>query len=168
VSASSDVGDIRSRFRYTTTVPDASTIALVQAAATWFMTGVIWFVQIVHYPLMGRVPVEGWITYERLHTRLTTWVVGPAMLIEAATALLLLWLVTTGAENAPAAAPAWIATGLLAVAWASTFAVQVPLHARLSSGFDARLHRRLVLTNWIRTVAWSGRAVVILVSLRAS
>ena len=31
---------------------------------------------------------------------------------------------------------------------------------RLSQGFDGRAHRRLVNTNWLRTVLWSGRAVV--------
>ena len=51
---------------------------------------------------------------------------------------------------------------LLAVVWISTFAVQVPLHRRLAEGYDAARHRRLVLSNWIRTLAWTARAVLVL------
>jgi hypothetical protein len=56
---------------------------------------------------------------------------------------------------------------LLAVNWLSTFLVQVPLHARLGTGFDAAAHRRLVLSNSLRTLAWTGRGVLALVMLRA-
>ena len=60
---------------------------LLNVAATLMMTGVIWFVQVVHYPLMEQVGASGFVTYEKLHTRWTTYVVAPPMLVEAATAL---------------------------------------------------------------------------------
>ena len=47
---------------------------------------------------------------------------------------------------------------LLATIWISTAAVQVPLHRRLAAGFDHRLARRLVRTNWTRTLAWTARS----------
>jgi hypothetical protein len=56
---------------------------------------------------------------------------------------------------------------LLAVIWLSTFFAQVPLHARLAKGFDAVTHRRLVLSNWLRTAAWTGRGILALVMLSA-
>ena len=65
---------------------------LSHAAATWYMTGVIWFVQVVHYPLFAAVGSQAFSTYEQRHTSLTTWVVAPPMLVEAATAVLLFWL----------------------------------------------------------------------------
>jgi hypothetical protein len=53
-------------------------VLLLQAAATLFMTGVIWFVQVVHYPLMARVGAAGFPDYEAAHARLTGYVVvGP-------------------------------------------------------------------------------------------
>jgi len=70
----------------------ATLIPLVHAGATWFMTGLIWFVQIVHYPLMGAVQADAFPAYEVAHQRRTTWVVGPVMLIEASCAVLLFWL----------------------------------------------------------------------------
>ena len=66
-------------------------IFLTHVAATMFMTGVIWFVQIVHYPLFSGVGKAEFSAYEQRHTALTTWVVAPPMLIEALTALMLLW-----------------------------------------------------------------------------
>lgn len=36
---------------------------LCQIAATLAMTGLIWFVQVVHNPLFARVGGEGWVAY---------------------------------------------------------------------------------------------------------
>jgi hypothetical protein len=60
--------------------------------------------------------------------------------------------------------PRWIAiAGLVAVGmiWASTIFLQVPCHNRLLSGFDLDTYRRLVNTNWIRTLLWSLRGAVL-------
>lgn len=54
------------------------------------MVGVIWFVQVVHYPLFVRVGPSGFSTYSGAHSRLTGYVVGPPMLVEMATAIPLL------------------------------------------------------------------------------
>jgi hypothetical protein len=131
---------------------------LIHAAATWFMTGLIWFVQVVHYPLYAKAGREGFAAYESSHSALTTLVVAPVMLIEALTGLGLLF-------QKPPEAPAWALLAgalLLAVIWGSTAFLQIPEHGILSLGFDATSHRRLVSTNWIRTAAWSARGVLVL------
>lgn len=139
------------------------TTLLVHAGATWFMVGLIWFVQIVHYPLMGTVPAESFAGFEEVHRRRTTWVVCPVMLVEGACAVLLLWLPR---EASGTAKWLWVGLGLLATIWASTFAIQVPLHRRLASGFERETWRRLVTTNWLRTLAWTARGVIALGLLR--
>jgi uncharacterized membrane protein len=126
-------------------------------ASAWFMTGLIWLVQVVHYPLFAQVGREGFAGYESAHARLITPIVAPVMLAELASALVLLAL-------RPRAMPAWAAwTGaaLVIAIWASTFLMQVPAHGALSRGFDTETHARLVSGNWIRTVAWSLRAVLL-------
>jgi hypothetical protein len=53
----------------------------------------------------------------------------------------------------------------------STVVLQVPEHSALSTEHDARRIRRLVLTNWVRTIGWSTRgalAVVMLVTAASS
>ncbi|NRA57346.1 MAG: hypothetical protein HRU13_04425 [Phycisphaerales bacterium] len=116
------------------------------------MVGLIWFVQVVHYPLFARVGGDGWPAYSTSHQARTTMVVGPVMLAEFATAAALLVLV-----------PGVLSIGgavLLGLVWASTFFVQVPLHGKLERGHDATLVRRLVMTNWLRTFLWTARGVL--------
>ncbi len=129
------------------------TLVLAQVASTWAMVGLIWFVQMVHYPLMDRV-VYRFEDYEKAHMSRTSWVVMPLMLTELGSNLLLFW--QSGDSNR-----SLIGVGLLllAIIWLSTFFLQVPQHNRLSRGFDTSAHRRLVSSNWIRTVAWSARGV---------
>lgn len=122
------------------------------------MTGVIWFVQVVHYPLFGKVGAQGFAAYSEAHSRLTGYVVGPPMLAELATAMALLASRPEGiSEFLP-----WMGAALLAVVWSSTALLQVPRHRALGSGFDVSAHRALVATNWLRTTAWSVRGLLAL------
>jgi hypothetical protein len=50
---------------------------------------------------------------------------------------------------------------LLGLIWASTAFVQVPLHDALEQTPDAAHIRGLVASNWVRTVAWTARAILI-------
>lgn len=136
-------------------------IAAVHAGATLFMAGLIWFVQVVHYPLFARVGPDAFQRYERGHQALTTRVVGPAMLVELVTALWLLFL----PELAGVRALASIGLALLVVNWLSTAILQVPCHRRLEGGFDERAAARLTATNWLRTLCWSARGVIALLLL---
>lgn len=131
----------------------ARTVLLLHFAATTLMLGVIWFVQVVHYPLFGRVGAEGFTAYEAAHQRLTTWIVAPPMLLELGTGLLLLWRPPLQIERVWF----WVGMALIVVIWLSTALLQVPRHELLSHGFDPAAHRALVTSNWIRTVAWTAR-----------
>jgi len=151
----------------TPTVPTTDwslAILVTNLVVTAFMAGLIWFVQVVHYPLMARVGRDGFVAYETAHTRLTTLVVAPAMLVEAITAGLLLFWAPAGV----AAWMTWTGAALVLLLWISTAAVQVPLHGRLSNGFDAAAHQRLVRSNWIRTAAWSARTAIMAWALFAA
>ncbi len=132
-------------------------LLLVHAGATVAMAGLVWFVQLVHYPLFAHVGRDGFARYEAEHTRRTTWLVAPLMLTEAATALVLLV-----ADPSPLTVAGAV---LLGVVWLSTALVQVPLHGRLQRGFDVDAHRRLVRSNAVRTAAWTGRAAIALALL---
>jgi uncharacterized membrane protein len=136
-------------------------VLLAQVASTLFMTGLIWFVQVVHYPLLAQVGRQGFADYEAAHVRLTTWVVAPAMLTEALTSVLLVWRTP---ERLSASA-CWVGLGLVVVIWSSTLLLQVPRHNALAAGFDAEAHHSLVLSNWIRTAAWTARGFLVLVFL---
>ncbi len=131
-------------------------LVLLHAIVTIAMAGLIWFVQIVHYPLFMAVGESGFTSYADRHARLTTLVVAPLMLTEAATSTWLLLVPPAGVHRSLVVAGAV----LLLVVWASTAFLQVPCHHRLSQAFDPRVVQRLVATNWIRTLAWTARAGV--------
>lgn len=132
-----------------------SALLAVHAAATWALVGLIWTVQVVHYPLFALVGGEQFRRYHARHTRLITWIVAPLMAVELVTASL---LVIDGAR-----AP-WllVSLGPLLFNWLATWRVQIPLHHRLAAGFDADAHRGLVASNWWRTGAWSLRGGCVL------
>lgn len=141
------------------TTINSSWIFLANLASTLFMTGVIWFVQVVHYPLFDHVGPDGFARYHAEHSRLTTYVVILPMTVELLTSI---WLVA----NRPAQFPAWLVWAGLAAAlgtWLSTAFVQVPLHEKLAGGFDPSHYASLVRTNGYRAWIWTAHAVIVLV-----
>lgn len=140
------------------TDPIIRLVFLVHLGSTFYMLGLIWFVQVVHYPLFVSVGSPEFPAYEQRHRAMTTWVVAPPMLIEGATAVLLIWLRPTSVGDWSV----WFGLALLGVCWLSTAFIQVPCHISMSQVFDSVIHRRLVTTNWLRTAAWSLRGGLIL------
>jgi len=135
-----------------------SLILSLHCASTLALLGLIWFVQVVHYPLFSLVGREHFVEYERLHQMRTTWVVAPLMSIEALTASLILVSNLTSPERTLA----WFGWILLLLIWLSTAFLQVPLHRRLAAGYDSQTATRLVRSNWVRTIAWTVRGVIAL------
>ena len=131
-----------------------SALVVAHAAATLAMAGLIWFVQVVHYPLFRMASRPSFSEFARQHQRRTGWVVMPLMSVEAVTAVLLL-LRAAGSWT-------WTGAAILALIWLSTALLQVPQHRRLAQGFEAQAARRLVATNWLRTAAWTARAGIAL------
>ncbi len=133
-------------------------ILLIQIVSTLIMTGIIWFVQIVHYPLFLTIPDAQFTKYEYKHTLRTAWVVAPVMLIELGTSLFPLVYPSFYLLNIDY----FLALILLLTIWISTFFLQMPLHQKLVNGYHQNTIVKLVRTNWIRTIAWSGRAILLL------
>ena len=75
------------------TSPAGAVVDLViQTAAAWFMTGLIWTMQILNYPLLALVDPGDVPQYEQAHNRRFIWLVGPGVAVTAVTtAILLSW-----------------------------------------------------------------------------
>jgi hypothetical protein len=131
-------------------------LLVVHLVASAIMTGLIWFVQVVHYPLFATVGEGQSVPYAVEHQRRTSWVVALPMAAEGVTALLVFFLAPEGISRW------WGAIGLalLAIVLGSTVLLQVPRHARLAERYEERTVVSLVRTNWIRTVGWSARTVL--------
>lgn len=133
-------------------------VLIVQLAATLFMTGVIWIIQVVHYPLFARVGAPDLTAYANAHVSRITLVVLPPMVIELGAALLFLFVRPISVS----VRMAWVGLALVVIIWLSTIFLQMPQHAVLVNGPDATAHSLLVSSNWLRTAAWSIRSVLLL------
>jgi len=133
-------------------------VVLAHLVSTLVLVGIIWTVQLVHYPLMALVPPDRFVAYESAHApRMAAVVMLPWSVQGVTTA----WLLVAPPVGVPF-------TLVLAAAVAAsvpvlvTIAASVPAHTRLASGFDAGVHRRLVTTNWLRTAAWTMHGAIAL------
>ncbi len=140
-------------------------VLIIQAAFTWALVGLIWFVQLVHYPLYSKIK-SGFIEYERSHIRRTGCFVGPMMLIEGLSAFFLVSYATTDLITRLAT----INVVLLILIWLVTFFFQVYAHQKLSIRFSSKVLHGLVASNWLRTLLWSIKgllmALILYYSLR--
>lgn len=119
--------------------------------SVFFLTGLIWIVQIVHYPAFHFISASEFKAFHNFHSRKITWVVAPIMLLELGTAAAL-WF-----QNRQ---DAFMIGNLLSVilVWIFTGFVSVPIHNRLGLGREVSQMNRLVRTNWLRTACWSLRS----------
>ncbi|HEX8877623.1 MAG TPA: hypothetical protein VF777_12810 [Phycisphaerales bacterium] len=139
-------------------------LILLHFAASAYLAGLIWVIQIVHYPMLEELDPQRAAAVCARHSRVITPIVAPAMLIELGAAVLMLPPLGVVEASQRLGPWLWVSAGLVVVIWVSTFAVQVPLHARLQrqapGEVDTYVVRQLVRTNWVRTVCWSVRAVL--------
>jgi hypothetical protein len=124
----------------------------VNILLTAYLTGLIWTIQVVHYPLFAKVGKEVFREYHAEHNVLITWVVMLPMIAELA---LSAWLIA----QRPAKVPVLLAWGglvLTAIIWLATFFVACVYHAELFAiGYNLQVINNLVNANWIRTIAWT-------------
>ena len=130
----------------------------IHLAVTWTLVGLIWVVQILVYPQFRRVAPAEFRDYHFAHCFRIGLIVAPLLFAEAATAA---WLLYAGGQSMPFI----LSTGLIPLVWLSTAFFQAPIHTSLMRGFDAPLIERLILTNWIRTLAWTARGILVSLTL---
>ena len=130
-------------------------------ASTWYMVGLIWLIQLVHYPLFNYVGIEEFTVFHENHKILITPVVGIVMIVELVTSVILLFQNSCVTRN-------WLSIFgiiLLGIIWFSTIYFQIPFHNTLSSKFNENTLIMLINTNWIRTICWSVRGITVLLIL---
>ncbi len=127
-----------------------------QLLSCFFMTGVIWTIQVVHYPSFSFAQ-EQFDRFHKFHSNRITWIVLPAMSIELLSAALIVYL-----------NPSTLWIGNLAgviVTWAATAFLSVPQHNKLARSFDSVASTKLTYTNWVRTLIWTARTACLAVYL---
>lgn len=128
----------------------------VQVACCLLMTGLIWLVQLVHYPSFHYVHPQRFQEFHLHHSSRITFIVAPLMGLELVTAVILVF--ERGGSYGW-----WLNLVGVLLIWASTAFLSVPLHNQLANGYDFDKVTSLVVTNLPRTLIWTTRSIWLLV-----
>ena len=126
----------------------------VNFISTSLMVGVIWVIQLLHYPSFHFINDKKYIEFQHFHMQRISFIVIPAMLIELASALLLAYFFRSSLTI--------ILLALLLGVWAVTFIFFTNMHQKLTNGYNHSIVDRLIQINWSRTILWSLRLIILL------
>lgn len=125
---------------------------IVSQICATYMCGVIWVIQLIHYPSFAYINPAQFTEAHQRHSALMGVIAGPVMILELLAGL---WLVSNKVTTM-----SLLNLGIIALLWFFTFFVSVPLHNQLAAGFDLVVIQKLVTTNWPRTILWSAKMVL--------
>ncbi len=129
-------------------------ILLFHALVSWYLLGMIWTIQLVHYPSFLSIDGAYFSKFHRFHQRQMFYLVGPAMILELLTGAWLLWQ-----KPGSVFVLLFFVVRLL---WGFTFFVSVPIHEKLvKNGFDRKCVEKLISTNWPRTCLWTIKSTLL-------
>lgn len=123
-------------------------IFLINTFSSFFMTGLIWVVQLVHYPSFHFVGTKNFQAFQQHHVNSIDKIVIPVMVAEITSSFGLAWIDGWFSLNASG-------FYLVIAIWAATGLFSVPAHSRLENSKDVNAIKKLVSTNWVRTVLWT-------------
>ena len=129
-------------------------ILKVNFISTSVMVGVIWVIQLLHYPSFHFINDQKYIEFQHFHMQRISFIVIPVMLIELASALLLSYFFRSSLTI--------ILLALLLGIWGITFIFFTNMHQKLTNGYDRANVDSLVKINWSRTALWSIRLIILL------
>ncbi len=126
---------------------------IIHLACCAFMTGLIWTIQILQYPSFLLIPDASFKNFHSKHSNIISYIVGPIMLCELVTAVLLI----------PIHKIFWMNLAALLLTWACTVFLSIPMHNKLAVSKNVEVINKLVSTNWTRTLLWSLRLACLIV-----
>ncbi len=126
---------------------------IIHIIVTAMLVAIIWIIQLLHYPSFRFVDTDKASAFHEFHTRSITPIVAPLMVIELVIVSLNLYHHLSMINM--------LLFSIVTVIWCSTFLIQVPIHAKLTTNYSSMLIDRLIKTNWIRTFCWTAKLLLI-------
>lgn len=131
-----------------------NSILILNLFSSFFLCGLIWSVQLVHYPFFEFSEPSRFTDAMNFHQLRISFIVIPVMLAELISSC---WLTITLSE------PFWVHAGglvLVLAIWIITFFLQVPLHSNLKLRYSTEQVQKLVRSNWWRTILWTLKSLL--------
>ena len=120
------------------------------------MVGVIWVIQLIHYPSFHFIEKDNYIKFQEFHMKGISIIVIPAMIIEILSGFFLLIYYFNSSFLFGSS------VFILISIWIITFLFFTKLHNSLTSGYKESIVDRLVFINWGRTILWSSRLIILI------
>ena len=122
---------------------------------TSIMTGVIWVIQIVHYPSFHFIEKELYTAFQKFHMNKISIIVIPIMLAELITGMMLF---LDKSSKSPFLIISFV---ILVLIWLITGVFFTKAHNELMTGYQELVVNQLVVMNWIRTLLWTLRLLLL-------
>ena len=129
--------------------------------STSIMVGVIWIIQLVHYPTFLFIDKQKYFNFQKFHMSKVSYIVMPAMTVELFSGIYILLYSENLIENNLFL----LAFSFLVLNWVITGLVFVKIHNSLLIEYNMQTILLLVKLNWIRTTLWSLRLIFLTVIL---
>ena len=126
----------------------------IHILSTAILTGAIWVIQLIHYPGFGYIENKLFKPFMVLHIRGIMLFVFPMMLVEICTGTYLLF-------QGHFSSLFLYAMIFLYLIWLSTALIFSGYHSKLKDNKDDRIINNLVKYNWVRTIGWSFRLILL-------
>ena len=132
-------------------------LSLIHLISTAIIVGIIWVIQVVHYPSFYFIERDEYVSFQKFHMDKISYIVVPVMLIESISGFILIYNELNTVLL--------ISMILLFFIWVLTGIFFVPIHQKLTSGYQEELVEKLVKINWFRTTFWTIRLLLVMAYL---
>ena len=122
--------------------------------STSLMVGIIWVIQLLHYPTFHFIKESDYVEFQHFHMQRISFIVVPVMIIELLSGFMLVYYFRSNLLI--------LCLIILLVIWSITFVFFTKLHQSLLGGYDKIIVDKLVQINWSRTVLWSLRLIILI------
>ena len=126
----------------------------VHFLSTSLMVGIIWVIQLLHYPTFHFIKESNYVEFQHFHMQRISFIVVPAMILELLSAFMLVYYIRSSLLT--------VCLIILLVIWLITFVFFTKLHQSLLGGYDKIIVDKLVQINWARTILWSLRLIILI------
>ena len=130
-------------------------LLMIHLISTSLMVGIIWVIQVVHYPSFHFIGNSRYISFQKFHMERISYIVIPVMLVESISGFLLIYdelnLILL------------ISMVLLLSIWMLTVFFFASVHQKLVGGYQVGMVAKLVKINWVRTLFWTLRLLFLII-----
>ncbi len=128
-------------------------LIIIHLLSNSFLIAIIYQTQLITYPTFLEISTKKFNKYHTNYVNVITYLVAPFMILELSTLVVIIFynkdflLIKS--------------LLILTVIWLVTFIVMVPIHNNISKKYESSQIRRLINYNWIRTVLWTLKFIVV-------